>query len=525
MRIREGSKKVNMKKKLFLLIAAVTILTGCAKANPAAGDFAKAYQESDSLSQYVAKIVEYSAATDPDQLIGSGHMYEQKLGILDSRYGTDENDPAVTIEVFSNSQDAKIRYDYFSAINEYRDAYAETNGLIIDGKSLLKESSFHLNGNILIRASDIMGPYVAEAYFKELDQMLGDGEYRQEGTVSDDEFAAIHKELVEDRQSEIEAAVKKEAEVWLTESDQQVQEILKKYESELSDENRNEAETLIQTTYSGRYFDSLRKNWQEKLDELNTLKEEKETEYQAAADELDQLLAETESDPDLEKYYTCETAVREVPDNYYFSPLKKEWYDRLTEIKAAALIVERDRNVKKINNELDQIESSLDTDLYEDVKEQISNIRYDHLYSDYVSDWLDRIKDLEQAIEEKKHKDAIKAFKDSCKKFSYKELSRNSESLKGTPVYFKGEVIQVVDQDSEGAELRVNVTKEGTYYTYYTDTVYVVYDNSDEISTSKILEDDIIEIWGLAAGDVSYTSVLGSKVTIPAILAKYIKVK
>ena len=85
-------------------------------------------------------------------------------------------------------------------------------------------------------------------------------------------------------------------------------------------------------------------------------------------------------------------------------------------------------------------------------------------------------------------------------------------------------MIQVVDQDAKGAELRVNVTAEGTYYTYYTDTIYVAYDNSDEINVSKILEDDIIEIWGIAAGDYSYTSIFGSKITLPAVYAKYIRV-
>ena len=73
--------------------------------------------------------------------------------------------------------------------------------------------------------------------------------------------------------------------------------------------------------------------------------------------------------------------------------------------------------------------------------------------------------------------------------------------------------------------LRVNVTLQGSaYYSYYTDTIYVVYDNSDEISVSKILEDDIIEIWGIAEGDYSYTSIFGSKITLPSVVAKYIKV-
>ena len=67
--------------------------------------------------------------------------------------------------------------------------------------------------------------------------------------------------------------------------------------------------------------------------------------------------------------------------------------------------------------------------------------------------------------------------------------------------------------------LRVDVT-EGEYG-IWDDTIYVDYEYKDE-NESKILEDDIITLYGEFIGEKSYTSVLGAKITLPHINAKYI---
>ena len=69
-------------------------------------------------------------------------------------------------------------------------------------------------------------------------------------------------------------------------------------------------------------------------------------------------------------------------------------------------------------------------------------------------------------------------------------------------------------------DLRINITKED--YGYYTDTIYALYIPKD--GEDKILEGDNITIWGTAQGDYSYTSVLGSKVTLPFINVNYIQI-
>ena len=112
-------------------------------------------------------------------------------------------------------------------------------------------------------------------------------------------------------------------------------------------------------------------------------------------------------------------------------------------------------------------------------------------------------------------------FKASCQTYTYEQMARNPENFKGTNIKVAGEVIQAL-YGSEGVDLRVNITKEGEYTTYYTDTIYVVY--YPEEGEDKILEGDIITIYGTSQGDYTYTSTLGAPVTLPLIYGKYIEI-
>lgn len=129
----------------------------------------------------------------------------------------------------------------------------------------------------------------------------------------------------------------------------------------------------------------------------------------------------------------------------------------------------------------------------------------------------------EKAEEEakKKAEQEEQEFKESCKKYSFEELARNPEKIEGTNVKITGEVIQAL-YGNDSVDLRINITKEGTYTTYYTDTVYVVYYPED--GEDKILEDDIVTVYGTAQGDYSYTSTIGSRITLPLIYGKYVTI-
>lgn len=109
-------------------------------------------------------------------------------------------------------------------------------------------------------------------------------------------------------------------------------------------------------------------------------------------------------------------------------------------------------------------------------------------------------------------------FKNECKTIPYQELARTPDNYKGKKVLFTGEVLQVLEEGKD-IQLRVNVTR--TDYGY-DDTIYVIYTKKD--NETRILEDDIITIWGTANGLLSYKAVMGNEVTIPQVNAKSIEV-
>lgn len=113
----------------------------------------------------------------------------------------------------------------------------------------------------------------------------------------------------------------------------------------------------------------------------------------------------------------------------------------------------------------------------------------------------------------------LDTFKASCKPIPYKDLARNPDNFNGNHVLYTGKVIQVME-DGNDIQLRVNITKDD--YGYYDDTIFVTY--TKKSTEGRILEDDIITIWGTANGNITYTTVLGSEMTIPRVDARVVKV-
>lgn len=159
-------------------------------------------------------------------------------------------------------------------------------------------------------------------------------------------------------------------------------------------------------------------------------------------------------------------------------------------------------------------------------KTENENTFYTKFVNDEKTKWkadIDQKRAEEKAqkeAEEKAQKEAEEqSFKESCQEYTFEQMARNPDNFKGTNVKVTGEVVQAL-YDSDSVDLRVNITKKGNYSTYYTDTVYVTYNT--KAGEDKILEDDIITIYGTSMGDYSYTSTLGAKITLPLISAKYI---
>lgn len=111
-------------------------------------------------------------------------------------------------------------------------------------------------------------------------------------------------------------------------------------------------------------------------------------------------------------------------------------------------------------------------------------------------------------------------YKNKCKEYTYEDIARNPEETRGNDAKFRGEVIQVLE-DGNSVEMRVNITKESYGYS---DTIYVSYDRKSE-NEDRILEDDIITIYGKLGGLETYTSILGADITLPQVFAEYIEIE
>ena len=98
---------------------------------------------------------------------------------------------------------------------------------------------------------------------------------------------------------------------------------------------------------------------------------------------------------------------------------------------------------------------------------------------------------------------------------TYDEMARNGNSHKGEKLQITGKVIQVQDRDSGGAMLRVATGADGY------DDIYMVQIDSDNWNKHRLLEDDQITIYGNVYGLYSYSSTLGGKITVPALIAVF----
>lgn len=129
---------------------------------------------------------------------------------------------------------------------------------------------------------------------------------------------------------------------------------------------------------------------------------------------------------------------------------------------------------------------------------------------------------METQVYELSAEEIKQRYKDNCSSYSYETLARDPGGYKGTYGKYTGEVIQVMESSFLGVisyTLRINITK-GKYG--YSDTIYVTYMQSGD--APRILEDDIVTVWGMNNGSKTYQTVLGASVTIPWVEAEYIEI-
>ncbi len=113
---------------------------------------------------------------------------------------------------------------------------------------------------------------------------------------------------------------------------------------------------------------------------------------------------------------------------------------------------------------------------------------------------------------------AAKAAEEEAKGYetgiTYDQLARTPDDYIGKKVKFSGKVVQVLEGD-DTVDIRLAVNSD------HNTILYGVYDK--KITSSRVLEDDIITVYGTSLGTISYKSTFGGTITIPGIVVSKIE--
>lgn len=192
-------------------------------------------------------------------------------------------------------------------------------------------------------------------------------------------------------------------------------------------------------------------------------------------------------------------------------------------IFACATILTVNGNIKEsdnLNKDKSQLTEKVETKKDETIEEKLK--KHEEQKQEEARQAEIKRKEEQKKAEDKKQLELnnMNTYKENCGKYTYKEIARNPENYYGKQITFTGEVIQVVEESKNSIELRINVTKNE--YDFYEDTIYCTY--SYKTGESRILENDIITLYGICKGSTSYISLFGEKITLPSVDIKYIDI-
>ncbi len=207
---------------------------------------------------------------------------------------------------------------------------------------------------------------------------------------------------------------------------------------------------------------------QEEYDSLQAEKKTLETEMQALKDEKQQL---------SEDLSNIESELSELNDDYESYKEKMAPYEKLSVAEAKAKTAEAEKQAaeaEKAKKEQEEAEAAAKAAAEAEASAAAE---------------AEKAKGYETGI-------------------TYDQLARTPDDFKGQKVKFSGKVLQVMESDDE-TQIRLAVDSN------YDTVLYCGY--SPAIISSRILDDDIITVYGTSLGLFSYTSTLGGKITLPAI--------
>ncbi|MBI2102447.1 hypothetical protein HYT55_01300 [Candidatus Woesearchaeota archaeon] len=133
---------------------------------------------------------------------------------------------------------------------------------------------------------------------------------------------------------------------------------------------------------------------------------------------------------------------------------------------------------------------------------------------------LDKLKNCTNTDDKPKENRPCEWGREEYKKYArsvlYDNLFRFNEEFIGESIYLHGEITQIIQVDKNNWILKANTGR--IYDAYFFDDEVIIYFQSSE----RLLEGDVVDIWGEVLGLRTYTTVLGAERTAPLIDAKFI---
>lgn len=115
----------------------------------------------------------------------------------------------------------------------------------------------------------------------------------------------------------------------------------------------------------------------------------------------------------------------------------------------------------------------------------------------------------------------IEDFLESCEEISSDTLLRESETRFGEKIKIKGKIFYVEEgENSTGYLIYTKIKDYGSFSEYMDGVVLVGYQRGDE---PKLLEGDVVTVYGIIVEDETYTNNNGNDVTVPCIMARKIE--
>ncbi len=199
-------------------------------------------------------------------------------------------------------------------------------------------------------------------------------------------------------------------------------------------------------------------------------------------------------------------------------------------------------NIKKLtdeNNELKENNQNLQNDLsaankriedFSKLEEKYKKLADSEIDAQLAANELQAEKDRqekEKLLAEEKAKAEAEAAKKAAAEeaeakkgyetgITYNQLARTPDDYEGKKVKFTGEVVQMLDGGSE-INLRVAVNSD------YDRILYVYYPIS--LTKTRVLNNDIVTVYGISEGLYTYQSTMGGDITIPLIKVEKIEIK